>query len=351
MKMKSILAVAFATVSALVQAAPTAKAVYDSATTTLTFYYDELNHAGDGLTVFGVGTGYAPSWYDNNSSPKASKIPNTTKVVFDSSFAQFRPTTCSLWFNDLQKLETIEGIENLDTSNVTSMQAMFCGCKACVTVDLSHFNTAKVTDMSSMFYNSSKMKNLDFSTFDTSKVTTFRRFLRATALTGELDISTFDTSSAANMAEMFQNVKVTTIYVSDRFVTNKVTTSGSMFAGCSSLVGGKGTKYNKDGSNDAAYAHVDGGPDDPGYFTLKVLKIPPTIKTVAVSGISQTEATIDVSGDDLKGGEVSVELRVDEAIMASQKKDDFGLFLYGACDVDNIRRPRRGDKHLWCGDE
>lgn len=37
-----------------------------------------------------------------------------------------------------------------------------------------------------------------------------------------------------------------------------------MFDGCTNLVGEKGTVY---GIKDASYAHIDGGPDNPGYFS------------------------------------------------------------------------------------
>ena len=41
-----------------------------------------------------------------------------------------------------------------------------------------------------------------------------------------------------------------------------------MFSNCHNLVGGMGTTY--DASHvDAAYAHIDGGPSNPGYLTEK----------------------------------------------------------------------------------
>lgn len=64
-------------------------------------------------------------------------------------------------------------IANLDTSNVTSMYAMFSNCGSLQTLDLSNFDTSKVTGMSNMFYYCQSLKTLDLSNFDTSKVTTF----------------------------------------------------------------------------------------------------------------------------------------------------------------------------------
>ena len=84
-----------------------------------------------------------------------------------------------------------------------------------------------------------------------------------------LDLSSFNTSNVTNMSYMFRNsYKLTTIYVSNKFLTNKVTSSSNMFSGDTKLVGGAGTVY--DSSNiDKTYARIDGGTSSPGYFTAK----------------------------------------------------------------------------------
>lgn len=48
-----------------------------------------------------------------------------------------------------------------------------------------------------------------------------------------------------------------------------------MFNGCSSLIGGKETVYNKS-HIDKSYAHIDGGIANPGYFTDKMRRLPLT---------------------------------------------------------------------------
>ena len=90
-------------------------------------------------------------------------------------------------------------------------------------------------------------------------------FFKSQATT--LDLSNFDTSNVTNMNEMFadaQNLK--TIYISDKFNTDKVTYSTNMFTNSTCLVGGAGTKYNSS-YVDKTYAHIDGGTSNPGYFT------------------------------------------------------------------------------------
>ena len=69
------------------------------------------------------------------------------------------------------------------------------------------------------------------------------------------------------MSYMFYNfTNLKTIYVSNKFNTDKVTDSTNMFSGCTNLVGGAGTKYNSS-YVDKKYARIDGGTSNPGYFT------------------------------------------------------------------------------------
>ena len=213
-------------------AAPEAYACYTPSNTTLTFYYDNQrsNRSGTTYDLNGV-----PGWCSDET------YPNVTKVVFNSSFANARPTSTSLWFSSMGKLESITGMEYLNTSEVTDLSWMFAYCEKLASLDVSHFNTAKVTDMGYMFRNCTLLTSLDVSSFNTSKV--------------------------MNMSYMFEYCKdLRTICAGDGWSTAAVMNSNDMFNGCTSLVGGKGTTY--DGNHvDAAYAHIDGGTSNPGYFT------------------------------------------------------------------------------------
>ena len=97
------------------------------------------------------------------------------------------------------------------------MFGMFWICKKLTSLDLSGFNTAQVTDMGAMFWKCSELQ---------------------------------------------------TIYVGDGWSTAAVTGSSRMFEDCTKLKGGQGTTYNAN-HVDKTYAHIDGGPSNPGYFTYK----------------------------------------------------------------------------------
>ena len=219
-------------------------------------------------------------------------------------------TAMNSMFNGCSGLSSID-ISGLDTENVTTMNSMFNLCSGLTTLDVSTFNTENVTNMGSMFNGCSKLSNLDISDFNTDKVSTVTSmFSGCSALKSielgdfntsavksltsmfqncnnltTLDLSSFDTSLVTTMTSMFQDCsKLTTIYVSNKFVTSAVTSTGSkkMFENCLSLIGGAGTEWSSSNITHT-YAHIDGGTDNPGYFTDTLNR---NIK-VTVGGIAQ----------------------------------------------------------------
>ena len=84
-----------------------------------------------------------------------------------------------------------------------------------------------------------------------------------------LDLTEFKTENVTSMTEMFYGCSgLTTIYVGENWSTAAVTEGNGMFSGCAALVGGRGTAYDAN-HTDHTYAHIDGGPANPGYFTDK----------------------------------------------------------------------------------
>ena len=179
-----------------------------------------------------------PKWYTYNN--------NISRVVFEASFANARPTSCYAWFQNFIKLKQIEGIENLNTENVTNMKFMFKGCSSLTSLDVTHFNTGNVTSMSGMFDGCSGLISLDVTNFNTANVT--------------------------DMSNMFYGCyKLKEIYVSDKFVTDDVISSGYMFMRCSSLSGD--IDWNSVKVSDKTYAKTAGG-----YFRDKAYDNRPWVK-------------------------------------------------------------------------
>ena len=250
--------------SALGASAAEAYACYTPEDTTLTFYYDNYRISRTGTTYdMNTGNNY-PSWVID------STYRSVTKVVFDSSFADARPTTTRAWFYGMQILESIEGIEYLNTSEVTNMRDMFLNCANLTSIDLSHFNTSQVTTMCDMFASCSSLTSLDVSTFNTANVTDMNSMFDLCKSLTRLDLSSFDTSRVHDMSWMFYgNSNLRTIYVGNGWSTAALWSSSYasyMFKECTSLVGGMGTAYN-DIYTGMTRAHIDGGSSNPGYFT------------------------------------------------------------------------------------
>ena len=192
---------------------------------TLTFYYD--NARTEDAYVF-HSNGMQP-WGWNQS---------ITKVVFNPSFAEYTPTTCSNLFYGLINLSQIEGLEYLNTSEVTDMSSMFNCCFKITSLDLSNFDTRKVTNMREMF-------------------------------------------------DVCLNLK--TIYVGENFIISNNTNTDNIFNGDYNLVGGDGTVYcmGKEEEFDGRYAHIDEGDNNPGFFSTKG-QTPPAVTALSISTMPPT---------------------------------------------------------------
>ena len=195
--------------------------VYDEATGTLTYRYDDQFDASSPYVEF----------YDPVYHPAAVRFTGyykkVQKAVVDKSMKHAILTSLnSLFYGGsdypgiyaLSNMKSIEGLEYLNTANVTDMSNMFLGCNAIESLDVSTFDVSKVTDMTFMF-------NSCYS--------------------------------------------LMTIYCSkDWSVSPALTTDLGMFTASKMLVGGHGTSYNSS-IVDKSYARPDGGEANPGYFTIR----------------------------------------------------------------------------------
>ena len=139
-------------------------------------------------------------------------------------------------FSGFTQLQSIEGLEYLDTSYVTDMRRMFDNCKKLISLDLSTFNISNVTNMMSMFSDCSSLTSLKLDDFDTSKVTDMNNMFKNCEKLINLDLSSFDISMVINMSYMFQNCSSLKNIILSSFNTLHATHMTSMFEGCSSLV-------------------------------------------------------------------------------------------------------------------
>ena len=226
-------------------------ATYESSTQTLTF----KKNVGETLPK-------NSAWVEDKQKVVTinKKLGNGTivHIVFDKSFSTYTPTSLFGFFTSLTKLETITGLEYLNTEKVTDMSYMFNNCSKLTSLDVSKFNTANVTKMNCMFYNCSKLTSLDVTKFNTANVTDMSYMFNFCSALLSLDVTNFNTANVTNMQDMFSGCKaLTTIYASSKFVTTKVTNSSGMFKNCEKLKGEE--EWTNDKATDKTYAKIEGG--------------------------------------------------------------------------------------------
>ena len=181
------------------------------------------------------------------------------------------PLKMSAWFADCSNLESIQGMNLLDDSNLEKMGSTFNNCKKLTELDLSSFTGAKLDNMYFTFNGCSNLK---------------------------------------------------TIYSSEKFSTAKVTRSDNCFAGCTSLVGGAGTTYSSSNVG-VRYAHIDAGSSNPGYFTDIADK--PAGAFASVAFASRFHAAVDTASIANAASDMGAESAVNGASFVSSANADEGI--------------------------
>ena len=252
-------------------------ATYESSTQTLTF----KEYAGETLPSNSVVVKDKMTVATINT-----KLGNGTivHIVLDKSFSTYTPTSLFRFFKNLTKLETITGLEYLNTAKVTDMSYMFDRCLSLTSLDVTHFNTANVTNMSSMFSSCSSLTSLDVTNFNTANVTNMGYMFKGCSALLSLDVTNFNTAKVTDMSYMFRSCvaltslyltnfntanvtnmssmfsscsSLTTIYASSKFVTTQVSNSSGMFNNCEKLKGEE--EWKNDKATDKTYAKIEGG--------------------------------------------------------------------------------------------
>ena len=157
-------------------------------------------------------------------------------VIFDKSFNEYALTSLKGFFQECGNLETISGLDYLNTENVTDMSNMFNNCIILPSLDLSNFNTAKVTNMSCMFKNCKELSSLNLSeSFNTVNVTNMSSMFYGCSQLSSLALSNFNTEKVKVMPSMFYGCNKLSSLDLSNFNTENVTDMSYMFSGCQKL--------------------------------------------------------------------------------------------------------------------
>lgn len=268
-----------------------------------------------------------------------------------TQFSAEKTTKMYRMFYKCSNLKTVNFSFMVDTPELITTQEMFQGCSALANIDFSNWaNAEKFETMHSMFNKCSSLKSVDFSNLVIPGLKNSQQmFLNCSKLENVIfgkhitlyptrekaktdnddkgimsmfygacktndaviDLSGLDTRQivaatdpkAWGIGHMFNNCsKLKTVYVSEYWDNANFITQNSdwgqknVFSGCNSLVGGEGTTY-KTNTNLNSYAKVDGGKDDPGYFTYKAA---PTLESSSDTESTTTD-TVNITFADYQG--------------------------------------------------
>ena len=209
-------------------------AVLSENNTKLIFYYDnkKISRNGMGVGPFTVNYNTETNTYYVEGREWEDYAGDITTVEFDPSFANCSTiTNMAGWFFGNAKLQTINGLEYLNTSNVTDMDALFDDCTSLTSLDLSTFDTHNVTDMRGMFYGCTSLITLNVTSFNTSNVRLFNSMFNNCTALKSIDVSNFDTRNATSLRMMFRNCISLEALEIRNFETPNVTDMYHVFSG------------------------------------------------------------------------------------------------------------------------
>ena len=137
-------------------------------------------------------------------------------------------------------------MRGLDFSSKTNLTYIFYGCTNLKSVNLAG-NTPSLNNVNYLFNNCTALEEVDISGWN------------------------FNVSAPTNLTcnDMFYGcTSLKVIYASYNFPSS-VSGATDLFKNCTALKGGAGTEFDASDTNYLSRARIDGGPDNPGYFTYR----------------------------------------------------------------------------------
>ncbi|TGY26160.1 BspA family leucine-rich repeat surface protein, partial [Enterococcus hirae] len=185
--------------------------------------------------VLTIGAGELSGYKESPWNSKKVDAKSIKKIVLSGKVVAPEDSRRLFSYSYLTNVTEIEGLSQLDTSNVTNMEYMFHGMRSVTSLDVSGFDTSNVTNMDAMFYSMSNVTSLNVSGFDTSKVTEMAFMFDSMSRLTSLDLNSFDTSKVTVMDSMFFGMQSLTSLDISGFDTSNVAYMGDMFRRMSSL--------------------------------------------------------------------------------------------------------------------
>lgn len=126
-----------------------------------------------------------------------------TKVVIRD---EMKPKNIEMWFRNMTSLETIEGLEKIDTSHMFFMTHLFLNCENLKNLEgITQWDTSRVEQMQRMFDGCKSLTALDLSSWDVGNVETMDKMFANSGLTEVLGIENWNVEVLESASGLFQN--------------------------------------------------------------------------------------------------------------------------------------------------
>ena len=172
------------------------------------------------LTAEG-GSGVVKAWIENNKLYIASPGETFFPVISSSLFSGFSAAT-TINFN------------NVNTSDVEQMAAMFQSCRSLESIDLHSFDTSNVVDMRSMFSNCSNLTDIDLSYLNTESIRLMSEMFQGCTMLLNVNLSGLGGDNLTSSYLFSPNLNIERIDMSNFNFGTQTSLSG-MFSDISSL--------------------------------------------------------------------------------------------------------------------
>ncbi|WP_164504760.1 BspA family leucine-rich repeat surface protein [Levilactobacillus huananensis] len=174
---------------------------------------------------------------------KMKTLANATKLIFDGSLGKIvLPANSDYFFQFWTNLTEIDGWENVDASNVTSMANMFSSDVSLKSLDLSALDLSHVTDMSNMvsggIYDGTGSHPMSITRFklgsSTNRVTDMTMMLFGDDSLVDVDAENWDVSNLLSAESLFDGTAIAHLDLSN-WQTSKLQSLSGTFANMSNL--------------------------------------------------------------------------------------------------------------------
>lgn len=182
-------------------------------------------------------------WFDASTEEPGSTVPwaeyasQITQVVVEDSFVEFEPTSLSGWFRGCTSLESLEGLEFVNCSQVTSASEMFRDCTALTTLDLSWLVAPQLADLDGFAWGCTSLNTVGgWENLDPASLRSVAGMFRDCVSLSQIDLTGLPTSQVTDFSDFLNGCSsLTTLALGSLDLTKADSTEGFL-EGCTSLV-------------------------------------------------------------------------------------------------------------------